>query len=167
MLIDPLHEDYLSDVGSPTRGFLLWAYGIISPLGLRRILGALFQGRTREDRVYGSDSTQTGKLLKAHLQENLVAQSLTKSEISTSRSIQTPDTPLVVVSSGIMVGKSREWADKQEDSTKLTDNLVAWDVVKKAPHYVWTTYEGRRVMEKRLKQLVKAAGESFVSEEIE
>jgi pimeloyl-ACP methyl ester carboxylesterase len=157
MLIDPLHEDFLSRVGSPTRGFLLWAYGIISPLGIRRIIGALFQGRTREDRVYGRDANQTGKLIKAKLQENLVAQSLTKSEVSTSRSIQTPDTPLVVVSSGIETGKSEDWGNKQEDMTKLTDNLISWDVVNKAPHYVWQTYKGRKVMEKRLGQLVKAA----------
>jgi hypothetical protein len=156
-LIDPLHEDFLSRVGSPTRGFLLWAYGIISPLGIRRIIGALFQGRTREDRVYGRDANQTGKLIKAKLQENLVAQSLTKSEVSTSRSIQTPDTPLVVVSSGIETGKSEDWGNKQEDMTKLTDNLISWDVVNKAPHYVWQTYKGRKVMEKRLGQLVKAA----------
>lgn len=157
MLIDPLHESQLSNIGSPTRGFLLWAYGIISPLGIRRILGALFQGRTREDRVYGQDADQTGKLIKAKLQENLVAQSLTKSEISTSRSIQTPDTPLVVVSSGIMTGKSEEWGRNQKDSTKITDNLLSWDVVNKAPHFVWRTYDGRKVMEKRLGQLVKAA----------
>jgi pimeloyl-ACP methyl ester carboxylesterase len=162
MLVDPLHEDFLSRVGSPTRGFLLWAWGIISPLGIRRIIGALFQSRTREDRVYGQDADQTGKLIKAKLQENLVAQSLTKSEISTSRSIQTPDTPLVVVSSGIEVGKSEEWGNKQEAMTKLTDNLISWDVVNKAPHYVWTTLEGRRVMEKRLGQLVKAAEKNWV-----
>ena len=159
MLIDPTPESYLPTIGSPTRGFLLWAYGIISPLGIRRIIGALFMGRTREDRVYGQDSDQTGKLLKAKLQENLVAQSLTKSEISTSKSIQTPDTPLVVVSSGIETGRSEEWGQGQKDATKITDKLVSWDVVRKAPHFVWQTYEGRRVMEKRLGQLVKAAGD--------
>ncbi len=160
MLIDPLHESYLSDVGSPTRGFFLWGYGIISPLGIRRIIGALFQGRTREDRVYGKDADQTGKLIKARLQENLVAQSLTKSEISTARSIQDKDTPLVVVSSGIKTGKSEEWGHNQKEATKITDNLLSWDVVNKAPHYVWQTYDGRKVMEKRLKQLVKAAAAS-------
>ncbi|KAK5172318.1 uncharacterized protein LTR77_003956 [Saxophila tyrrhenica] len=157
MLIDPLPESHLSQIGSPTRGFLLWAYGIISPLGIRRILGALFAGRTREDRVYGVDADQTGKLLKAKLQENLVAQSLTKSEISTSRSIQTPDTPLVVVSSGIETGRSEDWGRGQKEATGITENLVSWDVVNKAPHFVWETLAGRTVMEKRLGQLVKAA----------
>lgn len=160
MLVDPLHEAYLSDVGSPTRGFLLWAWGVISPLGIRRVIGALFQGRTREDRVYGPDAYQGGKYIKAKLQENLVAQSLTKSEIATSRSIQTPETPLVVVSSGVEVGRSEEWGDRQKEMSRVTGNLVAWDVVRKAPHYVWRTYEGRRVMEKRLGELVKAAGKT-------
>lgn len=43
---------------------------------------------------------------------------------------------------------------KQEDLTKVTDNLIAWDVVGGAPpEEVWRSYEGRRVLEKRLGQL--------------
>ena len=155
MMIDPLSEDLLSRVGSPTRGLLIWAWGIISPLGIQRIGGALFKGRTREDRVYGRNAYQGGKFIKAQLQENLVAQSLTKSEIANARTIQTPDTPLVVVSSGIEVRKDQEWEEKQRDLTKITENLLSWDVVNKAPHLVWQTYAGRQVMEKRLGELVK------------
>ena len=154
-LIDPLHEDLLYSVGSPARGFLLWARGIISPLGYQRLPAAIFKGRTREDRVYGRSAYQAGKFIKAKLQENLVATSLTKSEVSTARIVQKPEVPLVVVSSGMEVRKSREWERKQEDMTKITDNLQAWDVVKKAPHEVWRTYEGRKVLEKRLGQLVR------------
>ena len=155
MMIDPLHEDFLPRVGAPGRGLLLWAYGVISPLGIRRIGGALFSGQTREDRVYGRDADQSGKFIKAQLQENLVAQSLTKSEMATARTIQTPDTPLVVVSSGINTRKDNEWEEKQEKLTHITGNLISWDVVNKAPHYVWQTYDGRTVMEKRLGELVK------------
>ena len=156
MLIDPLHEDLLYRLAAPGRGFLLWAWGIISPLGIDRIGGALFKGRTREDRVYGKDATQGGKFIKAALQENLVADSLSKNEVASARTIQNAGTPLVVVSSGISVRRDEEWSRKQEDLTKLTDNLVSWDVINKAPHHVWDTYEGRKVMEKRLGQLVKS-----------
>jgi pimeloyl-ACP methyl ester carboxylesterase len=155
-LIDALHEDLLYRVGSPGRGFLLWAWGLISPLGLDRLPAAIFKGRTREDRVYGVASYQGGKYIKAKLQENLVAASLTKNEVMSARNIQTPKTPLVVVSSGIMMKKDKDWERKQDDLTKITDNLVAWDVVGGAPHEVWRTLEGRTVLEKRLGDLVKA-----------
>lgn len=155
MMIDPLHEDLLHTVGSPTRGFLLWSWGILSPLGLQRTPGALFYGRTREDRIFGSEAYQGGKFIKAQLQENLVAESLTKSEVASARTIQADDTPLVIVSSGIHVRQNQEWERKQEDLTNITGKLLAWDVVKKAPHYVWHTFEGRQIMEKRLGQLYK------------
>ncbi|KAI7248055.1 hypothetical protein KC352_g13557, partial [Hortaea werneckii] len=155
MLVDPLHEDLLYRIANPSRGFLLWAWGIISPLGIQRIGGALFKGRTREDRVYGREAYQGGRFIKAQLQENLVADSLTKSEVASARTIQATDTPLVVISSGIHVRSDEDWRRKQEDLTKITGNLVAWEVVNKAPHYVWQTYNGRQVMEKRLAELVK------------
>jgi pimeloyl-ACP methyl ester carboxylesterase len=153
-LIDGLHEDLLYKVGSPSRGFFLWAWGIISPLGLDRLPAAVFKGRTREDRVYGCSSYQNGKYLKAKLQENLVADSLTKNEVMSARNIQTPRTPLVVVSSGIMMKKDKAWEGKQEDLTKITDNLLSYDVVGGAPHEVWQTLEGRQVLEKRLGELL-------------
>ncbi|KAF2132930.1 hypothetical protein P153DRAFT_284008 [Dothidotthia symphoricarpi CBS 119687] len=155
MLIDPLHEDLLHRLASPGRGFLLWAWGIISPLGTVRLAGALFKGRTREDRVYGRNAYQSGKQIKAQLQENLVADSLTKNEVSAARNIQSSDTPLVVVSSGISCRRDTEWERKQKDLTKLTDNLIGWDVINKAPHQLWQTLDGRMVLEKRLHQLVK------------
>lgn len=157
MLIDPMHEDLLHRISSPTRGFLLWGWGIISPLGIERLGGALFKGRTREDRVYGRNAYQSGKYIKAQLQENLVADSLSKNEVVSARNIQSSDTPVVIVSSGIKCRTDSEWERKQKDLTKLTDNLVSWDVVNKAPHQIWQTYEGRTIMEKRLKALVKAA----------
>ena len=153
-LIDTLHEDLLYRIASPTRGFLLWARGIISPLGWNRLPGAIIKGRTREDRIYGKSAYQSGKYIKAKLQENLVAGSLTKNEVVQARNIQSKKTPLVVVSSGIEVRRDNEWERKQEDLTKLTKNLVAWDVVNAAPHEVWKTMEGRQILEKRLGQLV-------------
>lgn len=155
MLIDALHEDLLHNIGQPGRGFILWARGIISPLGWDRLFGAIVKGRTSEDRVYGRSAYQGGKYIKAKLQENLVANSLTKNEVSQARNIQSPKTPLVVVSSGIMVRKDEEWERKQRDLTHITNKLVSWDVVNGAPHEVWKTYEGREILEKRLGELVK------------
>jgi pimeloyl-ACP methyl ester carboxylesterase len=157
MLVDPLHEDLLHRIGSAKRGFVLWGYGIISPLGIERVLGALFKGRTREDRVYGKSAYQGGKFIKAQLQENLVADSLTKNDVSSARIIQKKNTPLVVISSGVNCRRDGEWEKKQEDMTKVTDNLVDWVVVNKAPHQVWKTLKGREAMENGLKKLMKAA----------
>ncbi|CAI6272775.1 unnamed protein product [Periconia digitata] len=167
MLIDPMHEDLLHRIGSPGRGFILWAWGIISPLGFERLGGALFKGRTREDRVYGRNAYQGGKYIKAQLQENLVADSLSKNEVVSARNIQSSETPLVIISSAIETRRDTEWERKQKDLTKLTENLVAWDIVNKAPHEVWRTLEGRDAMDKRLEELVKAARKVQISADIE
>jgi len=156
LMIDPLHEDLLYRLASPRRGFLLWVRGVFSPLGLDRLSGALFRGRTREDRVYGRAAYQGGKYIKAKLQESLVADSLTKSEVSSARNIQFENTSLALVSSGIEVRRDSEWAKKQRDLSHLTNKLVSWDIVNKAPHEVWKTYDGRETIEKRLKELVHA-----------
>jgi len=155
LLIDGLHEDLLHEVASPWRGFLLWISGVISPLGIDRVPGAIFRGRTSEDRVFGRASQQSGKTIFAKLQESLVANSFTKREVDSSRQIQLQDTPLVVVSSGKHIKKSGIWEKMQRDLTNLTDNLKQWDVVEGAPHEVWRTLEGRERIEKRLKQLVR------------
>ncbi|KAI8966024.1 hypothetical protein F5Y11DRAFT_236619 [Daldinia sp. FL1419] len=157
LLIDPLHEDDLGSVGAPSRGFLLWIRGIISPLGLDRIPGALFNGRTKEDRVWGKSSYQTGKYLYAKLQENLVADTLTKRDLASSTAIQNPDVPLSLISSGDSIRKDSRWEEKQRDLSHVTHKLKHWDIVNKAPHRVWDTSEGRDVIEKRLKELVHAA----------
>lgn len=154
VLIDPLHEDLLYKVGKPGRGFMLWLRGIISPLGIDRIPGALFKGRTSKDRIFGKSSYQTGKQIFAKLQESLVADSLTKRDVASSRAIQAPDVPVVVISSAIQVRTDREWENKQRDLTHLTRNLHDWDIVNKAPHQVWKTLDGREVIERRIKQLV-------------
>ncbi|ORY60154.1 uncharacterized protein BCR38DRAFT_477004 [Pseudomassariella vexata] len=154
LLVDPLHEDLLGRVGAPGRGFSLWMRGVISPLGLDRIPGALFKGRTKEDRVWGQYAYQTGKYIFSKLQENLVAESLSKRDVASSRTIQYPDTPLTVISSGVEVRKDGEWEKKQRDLTHLTRKLQYWDVVAGAPHQVWDTLEGQQMIERRLNQLV-------------
>lgn len=155
LMIDPLHEDLLHRIGKPGRGFLLWLRGVLSPLGLDRIPGALLRGRTKEDRVWGRAAYQNGKTIFAKLQESLVAESLTKRDVVASRAIQLPDTPVTVITSGIEMRRDSEWESKQRDLTHLTQNLVDWDIVAKAPHQVWRTLEGREMIERRLKKLVR------------
>lgn len=114
-MIDPLHEDLLSRIGNPGRGFFLWIRGVISPCGIDRILGAVLRGRRAADRVWGRSSYQSGTTVFAKLQESLVAESLTKRDVASSRAIQDKDTPLVVISSGRQIRKDRDWEDKVRD----------------------------------------------------
>jgi len=155
LLIDPLHEDLLYRLASPHRGFLLWLRGVFSPLGLDRVAGALFKGRSREDRIYGLSAYQGGKYIKAKLQESLVADSLTKNEVTSARRIQSENTPLVIVSSGIELRRDSVWEGKQRDLSHLTRKLVGWDIVNKAPHEVWETFDGSEVIERRLGELAR------------
>lgn len=167
MLIDALHEDLLYRVSNPGRGFILWGRGIISPLGFDRLAGALFKGRTKEDRVYGKTSYQGGKFIKNKLQENLVADSLTKSEVKSAKNIQQPDTPLVVITSGRHIKSDDDWEEKQKDLTKITDNLLAWEIVGKAPsEEVWKVKEGRDTLEEWLGKLYRYKTNSSYVEEI-
>lgn len=158
MLIETLHEDRLGSIGDAKRGFLLWARGVISPLGWDRLFAAIFLGRSSEDRVYGKDAYMNGKFIKAKLQENLVANSLTLDSITQARAIQRRHTPLVVVSSGVHNRQDPNWEKQQRDLTTVTDDLIAWDVVEKAPHHIWSTLEGRTVLESRLGELVHGKG---------
>ncbi|TLS28364.1 hypothetical protein PpBr36_00190 [Pyricularia pennisetigena] len=155
MMIDPAHEDLLHRTADPGRGFALWAWGVLSPLGIDRIPGAILRGRGRSDRVWGRAVYQTEKYLFAKLQENLVANSLTKRDVVSSRAIQYKSTPLVIVSSGVKIRKDSEWEGKQRDLCSLTRNLLSWDIAEKSPHEVWTTPEGRALIEKRLRLLVR------------
>jgi len=154
LLVDPLHEDLLGRIAKPGRGFSLFVEGILSPLGLNQIPGAIFRGRNKADRVWGRSAYQSAKTIYAKFQEHLVADTLTRRDILASRAIQYSDTPLAIISSGNRMRDDPQWADKQEDLTKITRNLTNWDVVEGAPHEVWRTLEGRMRMEKRIKKLV-------------
>ena len=154
MLIDALHEDLLHRISNASRGFILWGRGFISPLGLDRLAGAIFKGRSKEDRVFGKSSYQGGKFIKNKLQENLVADSLTRNEVLSARNIQQPKVPLVVITSAVHIKQDSDWERKQKDLTKITDKLIGWDIVPKAPaEEVWKTQNGREILEKRLGEL--------------
>ncbi|CAK7229290.1 hypothetical protein SEUCBS140593_007196 [Sporothrix eucalyptigena] len=165
LLLDPLHEDLLDRVGSSGRGFWLWLRGVLSPLGIDRVPGALFKGRTREERVWGRAAYQTSKTIFAKLQESLVANSLTKRDAVTSRAIQYQDTPLTVISSGKQIKRDKVWESKQQDLSKLTHELLNWDIAEDAPHEIWQTLEGRGLIEKRLKKMVRLPRKRPISAE--
>ncbi|KAH8159198.1 hypothetical protein CIB48_g9050 [Xylaria polymorpha] len=102
----------------------------------------------------GRSAYQTGKRIFAKLQENLVAGTLSKRDVASSRAIQAQDVPLTLVSSGVKIREDKKWEKQQRDLSHLTHKLRHWDIVDDAPHQVWETLEGREVIEKRLKQLV-------------
>ncbi|KAJ6144138.1 hypothetical protein N7470_008033 [Penicillium chermesinum] len=156
-MIDPLHEAYLNKVGSSSHGFVLWLRGVISPLGLDRLAGAILRGRTREDRIVGRSAYQSDKFIKAKLQENLVAVTMTAAEVQSARNVQMGETPLMVISSGREIQKSAEWGQRQEDLSHITNKLLSWDIVHDAPHEVWTVTAGRQLLEQRLREMVKAS----------
>jgi len=155
LMMDPLHEDFLWRLSASGRGFKLWLQGILSPCGFDRIPGALIRGRKSVDRIWGRAAYQSGATIFAKLQESLVADSLSKRDVVSSRAIQNKRTPVVVISSGVQMRKDSEWKEKQRDLTHLTDRLEDWDVVEEAPHQVWETPEGRELIERRLKKLAR------------
>ncbi|KAG0632752.1 hypothetical protein HOY80DRAFT_747315 [Tuber brumale] len=154
LLIDALPESQLDRIGSAGRGFVLWLRGILSPLGIDRLMGAIFRGRSRNDRVIGRSAYQNPKQIKAKLQENLVATTFTRNEVIAARAILPRDIPFVVASSGKAIKADKRWDDGQRELTELTDNLVAWDVVDHSPHDVWSDPQGRALLEKRIGELV-------------
>ena len=119
LMIDPLHEDLLSRVGNPSRGFLLWLQGFISPLGLNRNFGSLFSGNAA-DRTWGRSSSRSGRAIFAKFQESLVADSLTRRDVVSSRTIQYKDTPVVVISSGESIRRDSEWEGKVCDNCPVS-----------------------------------------------
>lgn len=155
MMIDPLHEDLLGQIGSPAHGLLLWIRGVISPLGLDQIPAAIFKGRSREDRIYGRSAHYSDKFIKAKLQESLVAESSTKSEVKSATAIHDKNIPLALISSGISIKRNSDWEKRQQDISRLTKNLISWDIVNDAPSEVWKTDSGLEVIEKRLRAITK------------
>lgn len=157
LLIDALHEDLLDDfLGGIGHGLALWLRGvIIAPLGLDRLSGAIFQGCTPRDRVYGAKAYQSDKFIKAALQENLaVVGSVTANEVERAKEAQDPRLPLAVVGSGAQAKRDSRWADKQRELGKVTENLKVWTIVDGAPHEVWTAKQGKKVLEGALKELL-------------
>ena len=86
--------------------------------------------------------------------------------MKSARNIQQPDVPLVVITSGRHIKTDDAWEEKQKDLTKITDNLLAWEIVGKAPsEEVWKVKEGRDTLEKWLGKLYIHKMKTQVDEE--
>jgi len=154
LLIDTLPESLLHYLASAKRGFWLWFHGILYPLGIDRLVTTIFMGHHRGDRLIGKDSWQRGSEIKAKLQEQSVATTFTMNEVIAARAILPRDIPFAVVSSGKAVKKDKAWADGQRELSKLTDELIAWDIVDNAGHEVWKSEKGAEILQKRIGQLL-------------
>ena len=62
--------------------------------------------------------------------------------------------PVVVVSSGEEC-KNKDWEEGQRELSGKAKKQI-WDVVGKAPHDVWRNEEGKKMLKKRLSELVRA-----------
>ncbi|KAI5284182.1 hypothetical protein KEM52_003027 [Ascosphaera acerosa] len=155
LLVDAVGEAMLPRVGGAARGFRLWLRGLFAPLGLDRLPGAIFRGRTRRDRVQGRCAYQGDRFLKAALQENLVANSLTRPDLARADEALDRRLPLAVVAAGREVERDKQWARAQEQLRAVSDNLLSWTVVKGAPHEVWESREGKRVLDEQLRRVLE------------
>lgn len=153
LLVDTLHEDLLGTVGNAKNSLFLFLRGFISPLGIDRVLLWIFGGRSREDRTYGRSAWRGGRWTKARFQES-VSTVLTRNEIIAARAILPKDVPVTVVAAGKEVKRSKTWADKQVDLSKITDDgkLI---VVNHVDHSdILSRPEGVEVLRKELSVLV-------------
>jgi len=165
LLVDTVPESLIPKVFTQKRTFILLVRGIISPLGIDRLAGWIFKHRSREDRVWGISSWRSDRVIKSQFQESLVAGSISTNEVIAAQAIIPKSVTYVVVSSGKRCKKDKEWETGQRDlgqggPTNIWEGIGRthiWDVVDKAGHDVWMDPEGKKVLKKRLEQLVKAA----------
>jgi pimeloyl-ACP methyl ester carboxylesterase len=159
LLVDPFPESLLAErAGGFARGARVWAWSVLSPLGIGRFYGAIFKGRTREDRVYGRSVGSSGKFLRARLQQTLVADSLTYNDAVAAQTILSRSTiPLAVVSGGEKCKRDTRWCDGQKEASGNTGNLLGWEVVKDIGYgnEVWEEDKGGKVLKEWIKKLVK------------
>jgi pimeloyl-ACP methyl ester carboxylesterase len=153
LLVDTIPETLIPKIFTPGRTFVLLLRGIIAPLGIDRLTGWIFKHRTREDRVWGESSWRSDGVIKNQLQESLAADTITRNEVIAAQAIIPASIPVVVVSSGEEC-KDKDWEEGQRGlSGKAKKQL--WDVVGKAPHDVWRNEEGKKILKKRLSELVR------------
>jgi pimeloyl-ACP methyl ester carboxylesterase len=155
LLVDTIPESLIPQIFTPGRTFLLLLRGIISPLGIDRLSGWVFKHRSRQDRVWGVSAWRGDRVIKSQFQESLAAGSITRNEVIAAQAIIPKSIPVVVVSSGKEC-KNKEWEEGQHSLADKATKRV-WDVVGGAGHDVWRDEEGKRILKKRLAELVRAA----------
>jgi len=83
----------------------------------------------------------------------LAAGTITRNEVIAAQAILPKSIPVVVVSSGKEC-EDKEWEEGQRELADNANKRI-WDVVGKAPHEVWKSEEGKKVLKKRLAEMVK------------
>jgi pimeloyl-ACP methyl ester carboxylesterase len=154
LFVDGIPSTMIPTVFTPTRTFILLLRGIISPLGIERLSGWIFSHHSRIDRVYGASSWRSDRVIKSQFQESLAAGTITRNEVIAAEAIIPESIPVTVVSSGIPCKDSKEWEEGQRYLGRKSEKHV-WDVVGNVYHDLWQDEEGRRLLKKRLGQLVK------------
>ena len=154
LLVDTVPESLIPKVFTAGRTIALLLRGIISPLGIDRLSGWIFKHRSRQDRVWGVSSWRSDRVIKSQLQESLVAGTITRNEVIAADAIIPNNILIVVVSSGKEC-ENKDWAEGQRELSGKGKKQI-WDVVGKAGHDVWRNEEGKKVLKKRLAELVRA-----------
>ena len=154
LLVDTIPETLIPKIFTPTRTFVLLLRGIIAPLGIDRLSGWIFKHRSREDRVWGVSSWRSDRVIRSQFQESLAAGTITRNEVIAAQAILPKSIPFAVVSSGEEC-KDKDWEEGQRELASNSNKKI-WDVVGKAPHDVWRSEEGKKVLKKRLAELVRA-----------
>lgn len=154
LFVDGIPSTMIPKVFTPTRTFTLLLRGIISPLGIDRLSGWIFRHRSRVDRVYGVSSWRSDRVIKSQFQESLAAGTITRNEVIAAESILPESIPVSVVSSGNPCKDSKEWEEGQRYLGGKAEKHF-WDVVGGVDHDLWKDNEGKRVLKKRLAELVK------------
>lgn len=136
------------DVLNRRFGFRVWLDGVFSMVNLRFFYDILFHGSWRSiNRVYGYDMKYQGKYLRARLQEQVVAQSLSYNDVLLSNNIiKNSDISISVISSKYSIKESLNWGNWQRTLTKLTSSSDSRDewIISEAGHYIWKTPQGKK-----------------------
>jgi pimeloyl-ACP methyl ester carboxylesterase len=154
LLVDTIPETLIPKIFTPTRTFVLLLRGIVAPLGIDRLSGWIFKHRSREDRVWGVSSWRSDRVIRSQFQESLAAGSITRNEVIAAQAILPKSIPVAVVSSGKEC-KDKAWEEGQRELADSANKRI-WDVVGTAPHEVWKSEEGKKVLKKRLAEMVRA-----------
>ena len=93
-------------------------------------------------------------MIRSQFQESLAAGSITRNEVIAAQAILPKSIPVAVVSSGKEC-KDKEWEEGQRELADSANKRI-WDVVGNAPHEVWKSEEGKKVLKKRLAEMVRA-----------
>ncbi|KAL2314728.1 Hydrolase [Schizosaccharomyces pombe] len=153
VFVDAGSVQTLKDSGRFLSRFLLFVRGWLSPLGINRIFGSIFMGKTRQDRVYGMYSWTSDRWVKSKIEESLTGPSFSRYELQSAQSVLPKDLPVSVISAGKSMKRFKKWPDEQRQLSKLTQRTV-WDIVNNAPHDVWLSDDGGDLIMKRLGEII-------------